>query len=116
VDWIGWDGYDRTQSADPVLGSAGQYTLFYQYWMNYFATNSEAPKPMMIDETGATTDQATYLPALATWVHANSNVKALLYYDSDSTSNWTLQPGNAGFNQFVTLANDPYFGYPYSGS
>ena len=51
VDWIGWDGYDRKQ--DPTMLQT-QFLPFYEYWAAH-------GKPLMIGETGATTDQATYL-------------------------------------------------------
>jgi len=109
VDWIGWDGYDRKQ--DPNMLKT-EFLPFYQAWVTH-------GKPMMIGETGATTDQATYLDQLtATLPVTFPQVHAVLYYDSKSTSDWTLvdTPGQAGFTQFTTMAQTPYFEFPYSGT
>jgi len=109
VDWIGWDGYDRTHSASATIA---QFLPFYTYWVTH-------GKPMVLGETGATTDQASYLDALATALPASfPQVHAVLYYDSKSTSDWTLvdAPGDLGADQFATLAQTPYFGYPFVGS
>ena len=109
VDWIGWDGYDRKQSASATLA---QFAPFYAYWVTH-------GKPLVLGETGATTDQASYLAALATALPASfPQVRAMLYYDSKSTSDWTLvdAPGDLGADQFTALAQNPYFGFPFVGS
>ena len=109
VDWIGWDGYDRKQSATATLA---QFQPFYAYWADH-------GKPLVIGETGATTDQQSYLAALATALPASlPDVHALLYYDSRSDSDWTLvdTPGDLGADQFTDLAQNPYFGFPFAGS
>ena len=109
VDWIGWDGYDRKQSASATLA---QFQPFYAYWVTH-------GKPLVIGETGATTDQATYLAALATALPAQfPQIRAVLYYDSKATSDWTLvdAPGDLGADQFAALGQTPYFGFPYVGS
>ena len=43
---------------------------------------------------------------------------AVLYYDSKSDSDWTLvdAPGTSGPTSSPTLAQTPYFGFPYVGS
>jgi hypothetical protein len=109
VDWIGWDGYDRKQSASATLA---QFTPFYANWVTH-------GKPLVLGETGATTDQATYLAALATALPTSfPQVRAVLYYDSKSTLDWTLvdAPGNLGADQFAALAQNPYFGFPFVGT
>jgi hypothetical protein len=109
VDWIAFDGYDRKQ--DPAIITT-EFEPFTSYW-------ASQGKPMMIAETGATTDQAAYLAALATEVPEDlPGVKAVVYYDSQSTSNWTLadSPGNLGLEQFFTLGELPYFAFPFAGS
>ena len=76
-------------------------------------------KPLMIGETGATIDQATYLAQLRTVLPVTfPGVKAVLYYDSKSTSDWTLvdAPGNLGMTAFITWGQTPYFGFPFVGS
>ncbi len=109
VDWIGWDGYDRKQS--PTMLQT-QFLPFYDFWVTH-------GKPLVIGETGATTDQATYLAQLQAVLPVTfPQVHALLYYDSKSDSDWTLtdSPGNLGFTQFVALGQTPYFQYPYTGT
>jgi len=109
VDWIGWDGYDRTHSPSATLA---QFQPFYNYWV-------ARGKPLVLGETGATTDQAPYLAALATALPTSfPQVRGVLYYDSRSTSDWTLVdvPGDLGADQFATLAQTPYFGFPFVGS
>ena len=109
VDWIGWDGYDRKQSSSVTLA---QFQPFYAYWAPH-------GKPLVIGETGATTDQQSYLAALATALPTDMpDVHALLYYDSKSDSDWTLvdTPGDLGADQFTDLAQTPYFEFPFAGS
>jgi hypothetical protein len=109
VDWIGWDGYDRKQ--DPTMLDT-QFLPFYNNWL-------PNGKPMMIGETGATIDQATYLAQLTSVLPVTfPGVKAVLYYDSKSTSDWTLvdTPGNLGASAFVAMGQTPYFGFPFVGS
>ncbi len=109
VDWIGWDGYDRKQ--DPAMLTS-QFLPFYNNWVTH-------GKPMMIGETGATIDQATYLAQLTAVLPVTfPQVHAVLYYDSKSNSDWTLvdTPGQLGFTQFVAMAQTPYFEFPFVGS
>jgi len=109
VDWIGWDGYDRKQ--DPTMLNT-QFLPFYNYWLPH-------GKPMMIGETGATIDQATYLAQLTSVLPVTfPGVKAVLYYDSKSSSDWTLvdSPGDLGASAFVAMGQTPYFGFPFVGS
>jgi len=109
VNWIGWDGYDRKQNPTTILQS--QFLTFYNAWVGH-------GKPMVIGETGATTDQQTYLTDLATELPIlYPHVHAILYYDSKSASDWTLvnTPGQQGLSQFVAMGQNPYFGFPYTG-
>ena len=109
VDWIAWDGYDRKQ--DPNM-LTDQFLPFYDHWL-------PNGKPMMIAETGATTDQASYVADLTDNLPTlMPDVKAVLYYDSESSLDWTLQnqPGNDGFTQFVAMGQTSYFLYPFAGS
>lgn len=108
VDWIGFDGYDRTQ--DPSIITS-VYGPFYQYWAPH-------GKPMVIGEVGATTDQATFIQDLGNALPTTyPDIKAVLYYDSVARIDWTLtdSPGNAGFSAFVALGQTPYFEYPFAG-
>jgi hypothetical protein len=108
VDWIGWDGYDRKQ--DPTILQS-QFLPFYNHWL-------PNGKPMMIGETGATIDQATYVANLAATIPSQfPGVKAVIYYDSMSTSDWTLvdAPGNLGLSQFIAMGQLPYFRFPFTG-
>jgi len=108
VDWIGFDGYDRNQ--DPNMLTT-EFLPFYQHWL-------PNQKPMMIGETGATIDQAAYLSRVAAALPVTfPDIKALLYYDSASSSDWTLvnAPGNLGLDQFIAMGELPYFAYPFAG-
>jgi hypothetical protein len=109
VDWIGWDGYDRKQ--DPGMLQS-QFLPFYANWVTH-------GKPMMLGETGATIDQATYIAQLTSTLPVLfPQVHAVLYYDSKSTADWTLvdTPGQLGFTQFVAMGQTAYFGYPFLGT
>ncbi|MGD0882565.1 MAG: hypothetical protein ABSB09_13440 [Acidimicrobiales bacterium] len=109
VNWIAWDGYDRKQNP---AATTSQFLPFYDYWVTH-------DKPLMIGETAATTDQQAYLAQLASVLPVSfPQVRAVLYYDSMSDSDWTLvnNPGNLGFDQFIALGQNPYFGYPFVGS
>ena len=109
VNWIGFDGYDRHQ--DPAMLNT-QFLPFYDHWL-------PDGKPMMIGETGATTDQVSYLTDLSVNLPLTfPDIKAVLYYDSKSNSDWTLvnTDGSLGFSQFVSMAGLPYFEFPFAGS
>ena len=109
VDWIGFDGYDRHQ--DPNMLTT-QFLPFYNHWL-------PNGKPIMIGETGATIDQATYVAQLAARLPTQfPDIHAVLYYDSHSTSDWTLTnaPGNLGLSQFSAMGRLAYFMYPFAGS
>ncbi|HEY5110199.1 MAG TPA: glycosyl hydrolase [Acidimicrobiales bacterium] len=109
VDWIGWDGYDRRQ--DPAMLTT-QFLPFYANWITH-------GKPLMLGETGATIDQGTYLAQLTSVLPVTfPGLKAVLYYDSKSTSDWTLAdtPGQLGLSAFTTMGQTPYFGFPFVGS
>ena len=109
VDWIGFDGYDRHQ--DPNMLTT-QFLPFYNHWL-------PNGKPIMIGETGATTDQATYVAQLAARLPTQfPDIHAVLYYDSHSTSDWTLTnaPGNLGLSQFSAMGRLAYFMFPFAGS
>ncbi len=106
VDWIGFDGYDRHQ--DPNMLTT-QFLPFYDHWL-------PNGKPIMIGETGATTDQATYLANLSVNLPVSfPQIHAVLYYDSESSSDWTLanSTGNLGLSQFRAMGRMPYFMFPF---
>ncbi len=107
VDWIGFDGYDRHQ--DPNMLDT-LFLPFYDHWVTH-------GKPIMIGETGATVDQASYLADLATELPAEfPQIHAVLYYDSQSASDWTLTntAGDLGLRQFTTMGRLPYFLFPFA--
>lgn len=103
VDWIGVDGYDRTHAGSTVFAS--NFGAFYAKW-------SLKGLPMMIAETGATNDQASYLAGVeADLASQFPDIKAFLYFDGRSHSNWSLEygSGSTGLAQFTQMANTPYF-------
>jgi beta-mannanase len=99
VDWIGIDGYDRKGTGAPTFG-----TVF----RSIYTALAPFGKPMMVAETGATTDQPAYLNGIAQVLPSQFPLfKALIYFDSFSNSNWTFTAG--GLNQFSALARQSYF-------
>jgi beta-mannanase len=102
VDWIGADGYDRDQH-----GRAA-FTERFKPWYARFAPRG---KPMIITETGATTDQTEYLQGVAEAMPKHfPEIKAFLYFDSVGQTDWRLNSyGGAGLNAFAELGRNPYF-------
>ncbi len=101
VNWIGVDGYDRHQTKAPT---------FKKVFGAYYATWSTHNKPMMIGETGATSDQAAYLQGVGEALPSLfPQIKALLYFDAKSSFDWTLT--STGLPAFAALGQRPYFGF-----
>jgi hypothetical protein len=123
---MGFDDYYRAPSPDSnptasinvLLGSSGQVATAYSTEVALpGASPGGTPLPMMFGETGAYADQAQYLQTLATTLPNYPDIKAVLYYDGASDKNWILYDvaGDLGIDAFVTLANTPYFEYPFNG-
>jgi hypothetical protein len=102
VDWIGADGYDREQRGRSAFAEQ------FSPWYALFASRG---KPMMITETGATTDQREYLEGAADVMPDQfPEVKAFLYFDSVGFADWRLSSyGGAGLTAFAELGHNPYF-------
>ena len=102
VDWIGADGYDRQQ-----LGAA-TFTAQFDDW---YAMFHDRGKPMMVAETGATTDQAEYLRGIAEVLPRDfPEIKALIYFDAAGDIDWRLGSyGATGLAAFAELGRRPYF-------
>jgi Glycosyl hydrolase family 26 len=101
VDWIGVDGYDRTNAGTGTFPS--EFGAFYSEWAPH-------DKPMLVGETGAlTTDQTGYLQGIGSALPTQfPQIKALLYWDSVGQSgNWVLQ--GDGLKAFASMASQPYF-------
>jgi len=103
VNWIGFDGYNRTVAPSTSIGQ----------WQTFYSKFSGFGKPMMVAETGApasspNTTQASFLAAVEQALPSMPEVKAVGYYDSKTkANNWTLNA--AGRTQYIALASDPYF-------
>ncbi len=102
VDWVGADGYDRR-----VLG-ADAFTTQFSHWYDLYAGTG---KPLIVTETGATTDQVDYLDSLATVVPGTfPQIKALVYFDGIGDIDWRLGSyGGAGLGAFAALGQIPWF-------
>ena len=102
VDWIGVDGYDRTDKGIGAGTFSGLFGGFYDTWVSH-------QKPVMIGETAATSfDQAQYIQSIQSSAPAFPDVKAIVYFDSiGPRANWSLQ--GSGIAAFKNLAGDSYF-------
>jgi hypothetical protein len=98
VDWIGFDGYDRTGSTTFTELFGGSYIQ----WVGH-------GKPMMVAETGSRgPNQAAYLESIGTGMPALPAFKAVVYFDaSGPAADWALVGG--GLTAFGALARQPYF-------
>ena len=102
VDWIGADGYDRQQLGEDAF--ATQFGAWYEMFHG-------RGKPMMVAETGATTDQAAYLRGIADVLPTDfPEIKALIYFDAAGEIDWRLGSyGATGLSAFADLGRQPYF-------
>jgi hypothetical protein len=102
VDWIGADGYDRHG-----LGAAAFPDQFGR-WYELFAGIG---KPLIVTETGATTDQADYLAGVGDVVPRDfPQIKALVYFDGVGDIDWRLGAyDGSGIGAFAALAANPWF-------
>jgi hypothetical protein len=103
VDWIGADGYSRRG-----LGHDAFSTQF-RNWYDLFADRG---KPMIVAETGATTDQKEYLEGIEEVVPRDfPQIKAIVYFDAAGDIDWRLSSyGGVGMTAFARLGQIPYFG------
>ncbi len=120
VSWIGFDDYYRAPNPDnnPTQSIAALVAQVQTAYTTELALPAAGALPMMWGETGAYADQAQYLQTLETTVPTDwPDIKALLYFDGSSDENWTLYDvaGDLGLDAFTTLANTPYFEYPFNG-
>jgi beta-mannanase len=102
VDWIGADGYDREK-----LGRDA-FTHQFEPWYSRFEPRG---KPMVITETGATTDQVEFLQGVATVLPKDfPKIKGFIYFDSVGQTDWRLSSyGGAGIAAYAELGRNPYF-------
>ena len=102
VDWIGADGYDRHQ-----LGGAA-FEAQFRHWYDLYAGTG---KPLMVYETGATTDQVDFLAGLGSVLpNQFPLIKALVYFDGVGDVDWRLNSyGGVGMPAFATLGQQPWF-------
>jgi hypothetical protein len=102
VDWIGADGYSRNG-----LGAAAFAEQFGR-WYDLFAGTG---KPLIVAETGATTDQADFLRGVGELLPRDfPQVKALVYFDAAGEIDWRLRSyGGAGVGAFAALGQSPHF-------
>jgi hypothetical protein len=98
VDWIGFDGYDRTGSTTFTEVFADSYIQ----WVGH-------RKPMMVAETGSQgPSQASYLESIGAGMPALPAFKAVVYFDAPGpAADWAL--AGTGLTAFGVLARQPYF-------
>lgn len=118
VDWIGFDGYDKSASYD-----------FGVIFHGFYDTFSSSGKPMLVAETGecqtkvnGADAQATYLQSARLELEGQSNpgkysfpaVKGFMIFDAQGpyqgcpgAVNWPLSAG--GISGFSALGADPFF-------
>jgi len=122
VDWIGFDGYDKENTAGNPIGFS---SVFAGDLRAVAVTNRSmyGGKPLIIGETGSCNEyadpdtQAEYLSAVSTTLKSGvpwSSVGALTYFDApgsytlpnDGHCTYSLQSGLA---QWDALSANPYF-------
>lgn len=113
VDWICVDGYDRTQGG--LSAFASNFGDFYKARVAYTGGGG-LTIPVMVGETGATTDQADYFKGMYADIKTQfPDIKAVVYFDGDKNTssnqnrNWTLTA--SGFAEWAALGADPYFSF-----
>ena len=102
VDWIGADGYDREQHGREA------FTEVFSPWYRLFEGHG---KPLIVTETGATTDQADFLQGVADVLPKDfPRIKAFVYFDAVGAIDWRLGSyGGVGLDAFAELGRNPYF-------
>ena len=108
VDWLCADVYAATH-LDPIDNLMSEF-------LKWAATH---PKPIVIGEYGVAeswggVSRASWLTAAAQAFHANPQIKAVSYFDSnpdgnDHTQSFRLSPGSPELAAFAAIARDPYF-------
>jgi hypothetical protein len=101
VDWIAADGYSRRH-----LGKDGFRAQFLE-WYDLF---KDRGKPLMVAETGATSDLTDYLKGTAEVVPTQfPQIKAFVYFDAVGRTDWRLDSHAGGIQAFAALGQTPYF-------
>jgi hypothetical protein len=109
VDWLCADAYP----------TGGRYTPFAALAQPFLDWASKIAKPIMIGEYGAPRGyspqaRAAWLQDVAGVARADTQIKALVYFDGDPPGNapggqYGLDPGSAPMRAFRHLADEPYF-------
>jgi hypothetical protein len=111
VDWIAVDGFsDSGETPEQLFGA------FYRQYAGR--------KPLMIAETAVTRPdqgtpgpdaQADWIAGLSTWIKQRPDIRALVWFDTDlttetgGTTDWRIDANAAELAAYRRLVNDPYF-------
>jgi hypothetical protein len=107
VDWVGIDGYNwgKTQ---PWSTWTSFESLVAPVYKDYARR-----KPIMVAETGSTElggDKASWFDSVRRSLKLRfPAVGALVYFDQDKETNWSVTSSPAALRSFRALADDPYF-------
>jgi hypothetical protein len=107
VDWVGIDGYNwgSSQSWSSWTSLA---SLIAPVYADYAAR-----KPIMVAETASAEqggDKSAWLDAARDVLKTRfQHVAALVYFDQDKETNWSVTSSPAALRSFRALARDPYF-------
>jgi hypothetical protein len=107
VDWVGIDGYNWGSSQ-----SWSSWTSFASLIAPVYADYA-GRKPIMVAETASAEqggDKSAWLDAVRDVLKTRfQHVGALVYFDQNKETNWSVTSSPAALRSFRALARDPYF-------
>jgi Glycosyl hydrolase family 26 len=115
VDWICADGFNWSPGRPGV-----PWTSFAEVFDNFYAWADPKNKPILIGETGSEErnpgEKAQWITDMGTTIKTiYPEIKALVYFDAESTSNqggwydWRVDTSTSSYAAFQALAADPHF-------
>jgi beta-mannanase len=115
VDWVGLDGYNYA-AVDDVPWMSFE-TIFQSSYNQLSALTS---KPIMIAETASTTlggNKAAWITKALTQTLPTEMplVRALVWFDVDKETNWTVNSSPASLNAFRAAVDQPLFSGTLAG-
>jgi Glycosyl hydrolase family 26 len=107
VDWVGIDGYNWG-TTQPWSSWTSFASLVQPVYSDYAGR-----KPIMIAETASTEqggNKADWLTGAAIAMKSRfPSLRALVYFDTDKETNWSVDSSPAALRAFRALGADPYF-------
>jgi len=107
VDWVGIDAYNWGTSR-PWSSWTSLAAMIGPVYSDYARS-----KPIMIAETASAEqggDKAAWLDAVRTSLESRyPDVAALVYFDTDKETDWSVRSSASALDAFRALASDPYF-------